>query len=119
MFVEGLQWMGTFRAVECPCPVGPRNSGQDPASTSPNAKHKKRASNILDVVTRSVSLLEVKLQLSSGDQIFQNVTVNIGEPAIDSIVPEDELLVVNAEQAKNGRVDIINFAVMVWISRLI
>src|SRR5439155_18272911 len=35
MFEELLQFSGTFRALEIPCPSGPRNWGQSSAETAP------------------------------------------------------------------------------------
>ena len=44
----------------------------------------------------------------SGDEIFHDVSVNIGEPEIASIVAIGQLLVIETEQRQNGRVQIVN-----------
>src|SRR5262245_21491429 len=43
----------------------------------------------------------------SGNQLLDDVPVHVSEPAVYAVVPEGQLLVVDAEQMQNGRVQIV------------
>src|SRR5437868_8637680 len=51
MFEELLQFSGTFRALEIPCPSGPRNWGQSTAESEPE-EHTSELQSRFDLVCR-------------------------------------------------------------------
>ena len=55
----------------------------------------------------------------SGNQFVNDLAVDVGEAAVDAVVTEGELFVVDAEEVQDGGVDIVDFGVVVWIGRLV
>ena len=45
--------------------------------------------------------------------------MHVGKAAVNAVVAEGELLVVDAEEAKDGGVDVVDFGVMIWVRRLV
>src|SRR5947209_3626861 len=55
----------------------------------------------------------------SGDQLRNHVAVNIGQPAVNAVVPNGQLQVVDPEQPQHGCVDVVHLGRVRAVGRLV
>src|SRR5688572_33224295 len=55
----------------------------------------------------------------SGQHFFDHVAMDVSQPAVDTVVAEDELFVIDAEQAQDRGVHVIDFRGVLAIERLV